>query len=78
LSKNKLVIEKFSKGQIRPKVCIAQNQSVSPDLKGRVHCFSMQVVMNKCFLLNPEKNFGADPSGRFREKRKKRTFNSEK
>jgi len=22
----------------------------------RVHCFSMQIVMNKCFLLNPEKN----------------------
>jgi len=38
----------------------------------------MQVVMNKFFLLNPEKNFGADPSCRFREKRKKRTFNSEK
>jgi len=34
--------------------------------------------MNKCFLLNPEKRFGADPSCRFREKRKKRTFNSEK
>jgi len=25
-------------------------------LKGRVHCFSMQVVINKYFLLNPEKN----------------------
>jgi len=24
-------------------------------LNGQVHCFSMQVVMNKCFLLNPEK-----------------------
>jgi len=24
---------------------------------GRVQCFSMQVVMNKCFLLNPEKIF---------------------
>jgi len=24
--------------------------------KGRVHCFSMHIVMNKCFLLNPEKN----------------------
>jgi len=23
--------------------------------KGRVHCFSTQVVMNKSFLLNPEK-----------------------
>jgi len=38
-------------------------------------CFSMQVVMNKCFLLNPEKKFGADPSCRFQEKR---TFNSGK
>jgi len=25
--------------------------------KGRVHCFSMQVVTNKCFLLSPEKNW---------------------
>jgi len=40
-----------------------------------VHCFSMQVVMNKCFLLKSEKNFGFDPSCRFREKR---TFNSKK
>jgi len=24
-------------------------------LKGRVQCFSMQVVINKCFFLNPEK-----------------------
>jgi len=29
----------------------------------------MQVV-KKSFLLNPEKNFGIDPSCRFREKRK--------
>jgi len=26
-------------------------------LKGRVHYFTMQVVLNKCFLLNPKKNF---------------------
>jgi len=25
-------------------------------LKGRVHCFLMQFVMKKCFLLNPKKN----------------------
>jgi len=24
--------------------------------KGRVQCFSVQIVMNKYFLLNPEKN----------------------
>jgi len=34
----------------------------------------MQVVMNKCFLLNPEKTFGADSSCRFREKCKKHTL----
>jgi len=44
-------------------------------LKGQVQCFSMQVVMNKCFLLNPEKN-GADPS--CREKCKYTHFHSEK
>jgi len=27
----------------------------SNNLKGPVQYFSMQVVMNKCFLLNPEK-----------------------
>jgi len=37
-------------------------------VKGRVHCFSMQVVMNKCFLRNLEK-IGADSSCRFLEKR---------
>jgi len=32
-----------------------------------------------CFLLNPQKKFGANPSCCFQEKRKKkRTFNSEK
>jgi len=46
-------------------------------LKGRVHCFTMQVVISKCFLLNPEK-FGADPSCCFREKSKISHFNSEK
>jgi len=30
----------------------------------------MQIVMNKCFLLNPEKKFGTNPSCRFREKSK--------
>jgi len=24
-------------------------------LKGQMHCFTMQIVTNKCFLLNPEK-----------------------
>jgi len=44
-------------------------------LKDQVHCFSMQVAMNKCFLLNPEKKVGANLSCRFRDKR---IFNFEK
>jgi len=36
--------------------------------------FSMQVVINKFFLLNPEKNFGADVSCRLRKKRKFRNL----
>jgi len=28
----------------------------------------MQVVINKCFLLNPEKKIGANPSCHFQEK----------
>jgi len=44
-------------------------------LKGRVQCFSIQVVKNKCFLLSPEKQFGAESYCRFRDKR---TYYSEK
>jgi len=29
---------------------------VTYTIKGRVQCFSMQFVINKCFFLNPEKN----------------------
>jgi len=36
-------------------------------IKGQVHCFSMQVVMNKCFLLNVEKKFDTDLSCHFRQ-----------
>jgi len=39
---------------LRKCFCICHTCSY-PLLKGRVHCFSMQVVMNKYFLLNPEK-----------------------
>jgi len=35
----------------------AQMRNCKIIFKGRVHCFSMQVGMNKCFLLNPEKNW---------------------
>jgi len=46
----------------------------SISLKGRVQYFSMQVEMNKCFLLNLEKKISAVPSCRCQEKRKKRTL----
>jgi len=45
-------------------------------IKGRVHCFSMQVLI-KCFLLNPEKNLAQICLVVF-EKNVKRTFNSKK
>jgi len=37
-------------------------------LKGRVHCFSMQDVINKRFIQNPKKKFAEYSSCRFREK----------
>jgi len=37
----------------------------------------MQVVMNKCFLLNPEKNLTQICLVVFEKNAKKRTFNSE-
>jgi len=53
--------------------------SLTYAVKGRViQCFSMQVVMNKCFLQNPEKIFGADPSCCFQENTNNEHFNSEK
>jgi len=30
-------------------------QPTARNIKGRVHCYSMQVIMNKCFLLISEK-----------------------
>jgi len=46
--------------------------------KGRAQCFSMQVVMNKCFLLNPEKNLAQIHLVVFEKNAKKAHFNSEK
>jgi len=48
---------------IESDLCIVQST-----LKDQVQYLSMQFVMKKCFLLNPEKKFSADPSCRFREK----------
>jgi len=53
-------------------VCVEELFAI---VKVRVHCFSMQVVMNECFLLNSQTKFGVDSSCRFREKR---IFNSKK
>jgi len=47
-------------------------------LRDRVHCFSMQVIINKCYLLNPEKNLAQIRLVVLEKKRKKRTFISEK
>jgi len=57
---------------------LCKNVSFFYSLKDRVHCFSMQVVKNKCFFQNTEKKIRADPSCHFREKRKNAHFNSEK
>jgi len=45
--------------------------------KSWLQCFSMQAVLNKCFVLNPEK-IVADLSYYFREKANMTLFNSEK
>jgi len=47
-------------------------------LNGRVHCFSMQVVMNKCFLQNLEKNLAQIRLVVFEKSAKTVHFNSEK
>jgi len=47
-------------------------------IKGRVHCFLMQVVMNKCFLLNPEKNLAQIRLVVFENNAKNANFNFEK
>jgi len=41
--------------------------------KGRVRCFLMQVIMNKCFLLNPEINLAQIRLVVFEKNAKKRT-----
>jgi len=45
--------------------------------KGRVHCISMQVVMNKYFLLNCEKKLAQIRLVIFEKKAKNALFNSE-
>jgi len=45
------------------------------NFKGRVNCFSMQVVMNKCFLLNPVKILAQIRLVVFEKNAKKLTFN---
>jgi len=47
-------------------------------LKDRVHCFLMQVVINKYFLLNPEKNLAHIRLLVVFEKNAKKCFNFEK
>jgi len=63
----------FGANQLDPDASFFKGKVFS-SLKGQVQCFSMQIVMNKCFFLNPEQKNGANPSCRFHEKRKKRTL----
>jgi len=65
----------LKKLQNRIYVCIRILQNMLS--KGRVQCFSMQVVINKCFL-NPEQKIGADPFCCFRKKFRKMTSLSRK
>jgi len=56
---------------LKPHNQLLTSIELSRQFKGQVHCFSMQVVVNKCFLLNLEKKFDVDSSCHFQEKRKK-------
>jgi len=44
------------------------------EIKGRVQRFTMQVVINKCFLLNPEQNLEQTRLVVFEEKHNNRTL----
>jgi len=57
---NNTVMQEFwkmdPKGERKIKRIIwMQNMQINKSLSGQVQCFSMQVVMNKCFLLNLKK-----------------------
>jgi len=73
-----LLLDLWKRHLKRYKRFFRPDSPLAPNIKGRAPCFSMQVVMNKCFLLNPEKKIGTDPSCCFREKHKTANFNSEK
>jgi len=47
-------------------------------IKGRVHYFSMQIVINKCFLQNPEKKLAQIRLVVFEKNAKNAPLNSEK
>jgi len=59
-------LEQYIVEELNFKQCISFIEAY----KGPLQCFSMEVVVNKWFLLNREKKFGADSSCRLREKRK--------
>jgi len=56
-------------------VCPPANEQ--RNIKGQVHCYSIQVVMNKYFLLNPEKNLAQICLFVFKKNTKNAHFNSE-
>jgi len=63
---------------LHPLACYLTSSWFIKKLKGWVHCFSMQVVMNKCFHLNPEKNLAQIRLAVFEKNTKNAHFNSEK
>jgi len=48
------------------------------EIKSQVQCFSMQIIMNKCFLLNSEKKLAQNRLVVFEKNAKNAHFNSEK
>jgi len=55
--------------------CVSTNKNF---IKARVHCFSMKVQMNKCFLLNTEKKLAQICLVIFEKNAKNANFNAEK
>jgi len=66
-----IVCEKKKKN-INNRFGTAEKKSLK--FKGRVQCFSMQVVINKCFLLKPWKKFWRKYVLSFSRKRQKNTL----
>jgi len=68
-----MTIKKWFVNQSGMFACFAYQKPFDGEyLKGQVQCFSIQVVMNMCFLLSPEKNLVQISLAIFRVKGKNR------